>query len=32
VWDVDLLNDDVVRVYRASEPEKPAIYHRNEIA
>jgi Uma2 family endonuclease len=32
VWDVDLLSDDVVRVYRASEPEKPTIYHRNEIA
>jgi Uma2 family endonuclease len=32
VWDVDLLNDDVVRVYRASDPEKPTIYQRNEIA
>ncbi|HSE16897.1 MAG TPA: Uma2 family endonuclease [Pyrinomonadaceae bacterium] len=32
VWDVDLLSDDVVRVYRASEPEKPTIYQRNEIA
>jgi Uma2 family endonuclease len=32
VWDVDLLSDDVVRVYRASEPEKPVIYKRGEIA
>jgi hypothetical protein len=29
---VDLLSDDVVRVYRASEPEKPVIYKRGEIA
>ena len=32
VWDVDLLSDDVVRVYRASDPERPAIYRRGEIA
>jgi Uma2 family endonuclease len=32
VWDVDLLNTDVVRVYRASEPEKPTIYRRGDIA
>jgi Uma2 family endonuclease len=32
VWDVDLLSDDVVRVYRASEPEDPAIYRRGEMA
>jgi Uma2 family endonuclease len=32
VWDVDLLSDDVVRVYRASDPETPAIYRRGEIA
>ena len=32
VWDVDLLSDDVVRVYRASEAEKPRIYRRGEIA
>jgi len=32
VWDVDLLSDDVVRVYRASEPERPTIYKRGEIA
>jgi Uma2 family endonuclease len=32
VWDVDLLSDHVVRVYRAADPETPAIYRRGEIA
>ncbi len=32
VWDVDLLSDDVVRVYRASDSETPKIYRRGEIA
>ncbi len=32
VWDVDLLSDDVVRVYRASDPERPKIYRRGEAA
>jgi Uma2 family endonuclease len=32
VWDVDLLSDDMVRVYRASDPLNPTIYHRGEIA
>jgi len=32
VWDVDLLSDSVVRVYRSSDPEKPALYRRGEIA
>jgi len=32
VWDVDLLGDDVVRVYRSTEPGEPAIYRRGEIA
>ena len=32
VWDVDLLSDDVVRVYRASNPETATIYHRGDIA
>jgi Uma2 family endonuclease len=32
VWDVDLLSDNVVRVYRSTGPEKPAIYHRGETA
>src|SRR4029078_10011921 len=32
VWDVDLLSNDVVRVYRASAPETATIYHRGETA
>ncbi|HET6976858.1 MAG TPA: Uma2 family endonuclease [Pyrinomonadaceae bacterium] len=32
VWDVDLLGADVVRVYRASEPETAKVYHRSETA
>jgi len=32
VWDVDLLGDDVVRVYRASALEKATIYRRGETA
>ena len=32
VWDVDLLSDEVVRVYRASASENPTIYRRGELA
>ncbi|HUE80895.1 MAG TPA: hypothetical protein VMM84_02195, partial [Pyrinomonadaceae bacterium] len=32
VWDVDLMSDAVVTVYRASEPEQPAVYRRGESA
>lgn len=32
VWDVDLLSDDVVRVYRAANPNTPSIYKRGQIA
>jgi Uma2 family endonuclease len=32
VWDVDLLSDDVVRVYRAANPDEPMIYRRGEVA
>ncbi len=32
VWDVDLLGDDVIRVYRADNPEHPTIYRRGEMA
>jgi Uma2 family endonuclease len=32
VWDVDLLSEDPVRVYRASDPERPTLYHRGEVA
>ncbi|MDB5293380.1 MAG: hypothetical protein JWL69_4621 [Phycisphaerales bacterium] len=32
VWDVDLLSEDVVRVYRASAPEEPTPYRRGDLA
>jgi Uma2 family endonuclease len=32
VWDVDLLGEDVIRVYRADAPDSPTIYRRGEIA
>jgi len=32
VWDVDVLREGVVRVYRADDPEHPAIYRRGEVA
>jgi Uma2 family endonuclease len=32
VWDVDLLSDDVVRVYRASDPQSVRVYRRGELA
>ena len=32
VWDVDLLSEDVVRLYRAEDPGKPTVYRRGEIA
>ena len=32
VWDVDLLSDDVVRVYRADSPEQPTVYRRSDSA
>lgn len=32
VWDVDLLGEDVVRVYRAENPENPTIYRRGDRA
>ncbi len=31
-WDVDLLGDEVVKVYRVSEPDKPTVYRRGELA
>lgn len=30
VWDVDLLSDEVVKVYRASDPENPIACGRGE--
>jgi Uma2 family endonuclease len=32
VWDMDFLSEDVIRVYRASDPDHPSIYRRGEIA
>jgi Uma2 family endonuclease len=32
VWDVNLLSPDVIKVYRASDPDAPTIYRRGEIA
>jgi Uma2 family endonuclease len=32
VWDVDLSSPDVIRAYRADDPEHPTIYRRGEIA
>ncbi len=32
VWDVDLLDDDVVKSYSASEPERAIVFRRGEMA
>jgi len=32
VWDVDVLSEDVIKVYRASDPDNPTIYRRGDIA
>jgi Uma2 family endonuclease len=32
VWDADVLNHERVLVYRATDPEHPAVYRRGEIA
>jgi Uma2 family endonuclease len=32
VWAVDLLGDEVVRVYRVDDPEHPTVYKRGEVA
>ncbi|MFO0916976.1 MAG: Uma2 family endonuclease [Planctomycetaceae bacterium] len=32
VWDVDLLSNDVIKLYRASQPDRPVIYHPGDIA
>jgi Uma2 family endonuclease len=32
VWDVDVLREGWIRVYRADDPENPTIYRRGEIA
>ena len=32
VWDVDLLSEDVIKSYRASDPTHPVIFRRGDIA
>lgn len=32
VWDVDVLREEVIRVYRASDPQIPVLYRRGEVA
>jgi Uma2 family endonuclease len=32
VWDVDLLGDTPIRVYRADDPDRPTVYRRGEVA
>ena len=32
VWDVDVLRDQLIRVYRASAPEHPTVYQRGDVA
>jgi Uma2 family endonuclease len=32
VWDVDVLREELIRVYRADAPGKPTIYRRGEVA
>jgi Uma2 family endonuclease len=32
VWDVDLQSGDVIKSYKASDPERPVIFRRGEIA
>ena len=32
VWDVDLRGEDVVRAYRASDPDRPTLFRRGDSA
>lgn len=32
VWDVDVLDEGLVRVYRAADPETPTVYRRGNVA
>jgi hypothetical protein len=32
VWDVDLLSPDVIKSYKASDPDNPVIFRRGDIA
>ena len=31
VWDVDLLGTDVIKAYRATDPDNPTVYRRGEV-
>jgi Uma2 family endonuclease len=32
VWDVDLLSENIVHVYRSNDPERPTVYQRGQLA
>jgi Uma2 family endonuclease len=32
VWDVDLLSENVIRSYKANDPDNPVIFRRGDIA
>ena len=32
VWDVDLLGDDTIKVFRSSDPGTPSVYRRGQVA
>ncbi|HYR07171.1 MAG TPA: Uma2 family endonuclease [Longimicrobium sp.] len=32
VWDVDVLRENLIRAYRANDPEHPAVYRRGDVA
>jgi hypothetical protein len=32
VWDASVFKEEVIRVYRASNPEEPQVYRRGEVA
>ena len=32
VWDVDLMSEDVIKSYKASDPEHPVIFRRGDSA
>jgi len=32
VWDVDLLSEDIIKSYKASDPEHPVIFRREDTA
>ena len=32
VWDVDVIREGLIRVYRETDPENPAVYRRGEVA